>query len=397
MVRGARHRREPRKQDMSRMSKRDYYEVLGIRRDATEDEVKKAYRRLAMQYHPDRNPGDKEAEEKFKEAGEAYEVLKDSSKRQRYDAYGHAGAKGAYGGFGAGVDFDLADALRTFMSEGFGFGDFFNLGRSRDKAGPVRGSDLQIRLKLSLEEIATGATKKIKLKKLVACETCGGSGAAAGSKSVKCPSCNGTGQIRQVSRSIFGQFINISTCGQCSGRGKVIQHPCHACGGEGRQQGEKTVSVDIPVGVNSGNYITVRGEGNVGPRGGPAGDALIFLEEKEHEYFERHGDDVLYDLPISVSQAVLGDEVEIPTLNGPVKLEIGPGTQSGKILRLRNKGIPHLNGYGCGDQLVRILVWIPTKLSSDERRLFEELARYEGLRPPKNGRSFFKKMKDALF
>lgn len=375
----------------------DFYQLLEVERAADGETIKRAYRRLAMQYHPDRNPGNKEAEEKFKEAAEAYEILKDSSKRQRYDAYGRAGVEGAYGGFGAGVDLDLADALRTFMSEGFGFGDFFNMGRTRERSGPVRGSDLQIRLKLSLEEIAAGVTKKIKLRKLVICGACGGSGAEPGSKSVKCPSCNGTGQIRQVSRSIFGQFINVSTCGQCGGRGKVIQQPCSACGGEGRQQGEKTISIDIPVGVNSGNYITVRGEGNVGPRGGPPGDALIFIEEREHEYFERHGDDVLYDLPISIWQAVLGDEVEIPTLNGAVKLEISPGTQSGKILRLRNKGIPHLNGYGSGDQLVRVLVWIPSKLSSDERRLFEQLSRYEGLRPPKSDRSFFKKMKDALF
>lgn len=379
------------------MSKRDYYEVLGIGRNATEDDVKKAYRKLAMQYHPDRNPGSREAEEKFKEAAEAYEVLKDFSKRQRYDAYGHAGVKGGFEGFGTTVDFDLADALRTFMSEGFGFGDFFNLGRTRGNSGPVRGSDLQIRLKLSLEEIATGITKKIKLRKLVFCESCEGAGAEAGSKAVKCPSCNGTGQIRQVSRSIFGQFVNVSTCGQCGGNGKIIQKPCTACGGEGRVQGEKTISVEVPAGVNSGNYITVRGEGNVGPRGGPAGDALIFIEEKEHEFFERHGDDILYDLPISISQAVLGDEIEIPTLNGAVKLEINPGTQSGKILRMRNKGIPHLNGYGSGDQLVRVLVWIPTKVSSEERRLFEQLARHEDLRPPQNDRSLFKKMKDALF
>ena len=379
------------------MSKRDYYEVLGITRDATDDDLKKAYRKLAMQYHPDRNPGSKDAEEKFKEAAEAYEILKDASRRQRYDAYGHDGMKGGFEGFGGGIDLDLADALRTFMSEGFGFGDFFNLGRSRGNNGPARGSDLQIRMKLSLEEIAAGVSKKIKLRKLVVCEACAGSGSASGSKSVKCPNCNGTGQIRQVSRSIFGQFVNVSTCGHCGGNGKIIQNPCSACGGEGRVQGEKTISVEVPAGVNSGNYLTVRGEGHLGPRGGPAGEALIFIEEKEHELFERHGDDVLYDLAISISQAALGDEIEIPTLNGSVKLEISPGTQSGKILRMRNKGIPHLNGYGSGDQLVRVLVWIPTKLSSEERRLFEQLSQHESLHPPKGDRSFFKKLKDALF
>ncbi len=377
------------------MSKRDYYEILGISRDAAEDDVKKAYRKLAMQYHPDRNPGSQEAEEKFKEAAEAYEILKDATKRQRYDAYGHAGMKGGFDGFG--VDVDLADALRTFMSEGFGFGDFFNnLGRVRS-SGPTRGSDLQVRIKLSLEEIATGVNKKIKLRKLILCESCGGSGAASGSKAVKCPACNGTGQIRQVSRSIFGQFVNVSTCGKCEGNGKIIQQPCATCSGEGRVQGEKTITVDVPAGVNSGNYITVRGEGNAAPRGGAPGDTLIFIEEKEHDLFERHGDDILYDLAISVSQATLGEEVEVPTLTGAVKLEISPGTQSGKILRMRNKGIPHLNGYGSGDQLVRIMVWIPAKLSSEERRLFEQLSRHDGLRPPKSDRSFFKKMKDALF
>lgn len=377
------------------MSKRDYYEVLGITREAGDEDIKKAYRKLAMQYHPDRNAGNKDAEEKFKEAAEAYEILKDDAKRQRYDAYGHAGVKGAQDGFG-GVDVDLADALRTFMSEGFGFGDFFNLGRTRN-SGPTRGSDLQIRIKLTLEEVATGVSKKIKLRRLMNCETCGGSGAESGSKPVKCPACNGTGQIRQVSRSIFGQFVNITTCGQCGGNGKVVQNPCPACTGEGRVQGEKTISVDVPAGVNSGNYITVRGEGNMGPHSGPAGDALIFIEEKEHEYFERHGDDILYDLAIGITQAVLGDEVEIPTLNGAAKLEINPGTQSGKILRMRNKGIPHLNGYGSGDQLVRVVVWIPTKITSEGRRLFEQLSRQADLRPPKDDRSFFKKMKDSLF
>jgi len=377
------------------MSKRDYYEVLGVAREANDEDIKKAYRKLAMQYHPDRNPGNKEAEEKFKEAAEAYEILKDDAKRQRYDAYGHAGVKGGHDGFG-GVDVDLADALRTFMSEGFGFGDFFNLGRTRN-SGPTRGSDLQIRIKLTLEEVATGVAKKIKLRRLMNCETCGGTGAESGSKPVKCPACNGTGQIRQVSRSIFGQFVNITTCGQCAGNGKVVQNPCPVCTGEGRVQGEKAISVDVPAGVNSGNYITVRGEGNAGPRGGPPGDALIFIEEKEHEYFERHGDDILYDLAIGITQAVLGDEVEIPTLSGAAKLEISPGTQSGKILRMRNKGIPHLNGYGSGDQLVRVVVWIPAKISSDERRLFEQLSRHADLRPPKDDRSFFKKMKDTIF
>jgi molecular chaperone DnaJ len=379
------------------MSKRDYYEILGVRRDAGEEEIKKAYRKLAMQYHPDRNPGDHTAEEHFKEVAEAYEVLRDAEKRERYDRFGHAGLRG--GGFETVRDFefDLADALRTFMSEGI-FGEFFSQGRSpRSTEARRRGTDLHIRLKLTLEEIATGVTKKIKLRKLVRCEACNGSGNARGSQEVICQFCRGTGEVRQVSRSFFGQFINVTTCHHCHGEGRVIKNPCAECKGEGRIEGDKTISVEIPAGVSTGNYITVRGEGNAGARGGPAGDVLVVIEEKEHEYFERHGDDILLDLPISITQAVLGDNVEVPTLNGKARLEISPGTQSGKILRMRSKGIPHLNGYGSGDELVRIIVWIPNKLSAQERQLFERLAELDGVRPPQSDKGFFKKVKESLF
>lgn len=378
------------------MTKRDYYEILGVRRDASTEEIKKAYRKLAMEYHPDRNPGDKQAEEKFKELAEAYEVLKDENKRARYDRFGHSGIKGGFEGF-EGFGFDLADALRTFMSEGFGFSDFFGMGHRSTGTRQQRGKDLQFKLKLSLEEISTGVQKKIKLKKWVVCDVCKGSGGAAGTSPFTCLQCHGTGEVRQISQSLFGQFVNITTCPRCRGEGKVISELCKVCNGEGRVQGEKIITVDIPAGVTYGNYITVRGEGNVGPRGGPSGDIIIFIEEIEHEYFERHGDDILYDLPLSFSQVALGADVEVPTLNGKAKLHISPGTQSGKILRMRGKGIPHLHSHGRGDQLIRIMVWTPTKLSSKEKKLFEELAQSEHGRPPQGGRSFIKKVKEVIF
>ncbi|MDZ7359580.1 MAG: molecular chaperone DnaJ [candidate division KSB1 bacterium] len=380
------------------MARRDYYEILGVRRDASEEEIKKAYRKLAMQYHPDRNAGDKTAEERFKEAAEAYEVLRDRDKRDRYDRFGHAGLRGS-GGFETVRDFefDLADALRTFMSEGI-FGEFFGQtsgGRTRETK--QRGNDLQIPLKLTLEEAASGVNKKIKLHKYLKCDSCAGTGSARGSQEAICPTCRGTGEVRQVSRSFFGQFINVSTCHQCRGEGRIVKHPCPDCRGEGRIEGDKMITVDIPAGVAAGNYLTVRGEGNAGPRGGPPGDLLVVIEEKEHEYFERHGDDILYDLPLSIPQAVLGAVVEVPTLNGKAKLDIAPGTQSGKILRMRGKGMPHLNGYGSGDQLVRVVVWIPNKLSLKEKELFMQLAETDGVKPPKSERGFFSKIKEALF
>ena len=360
------------------MAKRDYYEVLGVDKGAGEEEIKKAYRKLAMQHHPDRNPGKKEAEEKFKEAAEAYEVLTDPQKRERYDRYGFQGLKGGMGDFG-GFDFDLSDALRTFM-EGFGgFGDIF--GTSQRRSGPERGNDLQLRLGLSLKEVATGVEKKVKIKRMVRCERCRGSGAESPSAVKTCPTCHGTGQIRQVSRSLFGQFVNITTCRTCGGEGKVVQTPCASCGGMGRKKGETTLKVQIPAGVATGNYITIRGEGDVGPKGGPAGDVFVFIEEKKDDIFERHGDDILYTLSISISQAVLGDEVEIPTLSGKARLHIDSGIQPGRILRMRGKGIPHLNGHGKGDQLVKVTVWIPTKISKEAKGLFEKLSQYKEVHP----------------
>lgn len=363
------------------MAKRDYYDVLGVNRDAGQDEIKKAYRKLAMKYHPDKNPENKEAENKFKEASEAYGVLSDTQKRQRYDQFGHAGIKGAAAG-GGFEGFDLSDALRTFM-EGFGgfggFGDFF--GTSRRKSGSPRGNDLQIKLKLSLKEIAVGVEKKIKIKRKVKCDTCGGSGAKDSNSIITCPVCNGTGQVRQVSQSLLGQFVSINTCPECRGEGSIIKRLCLDCGGDGRIRDETTIKIKVPPGVSSGNYLTIRGKGDAGPKGGATGDVYVLLEEEENDIFKRHGDDILYIKPISITQAILGDEVLIPTLTGKAKLYIKPGTQSGKILRMKGKGIPHLNFSRKGDQLVRVVIWTPKKISSKVKSLFSELAEYDEIYP----------------
>jgi molecular chaperone DnaJ len=377
------------------MTQRDYYEVLGLERGASADDIKKAYRKMAMKYHPDRNQGDQDAELRFKEASEAYEVLKDPQKRQRYDRFGHEGVKGGFDGF-AGFDFDLSDALRTFMSEGFGFGDVFAGSRTGSRTRRYRGADLQLQLPLTLEEITSGVKKTIKLKKWIVCDVCSGSGGASGDAYMTCLQCQGAGEVRNVSQSLFGQFVNITSCPRCNGEGKVLKDPCKNCSGDGRIEGEGVLNVDIPAGVATGNYITVRGEGNIGPRGGPAGDVIVLIEEKEHEYFERHGDDVLYDLPLSFSQAALGTEVEVPTLGGKAKLMIPAGTQSHKILRMRNKGIPRLQGHGRGDQMVRVIVWTPTKLSAKEKEMLEELASGEHMHPPRGGRGFFNRVKEAI-
>jgi len=375
------------------MAKRDYYEVLGIGRDASLDEVKKAYRKLALKHHPDRNPGNKEAEEKFKEATEAYEVLRDTEKRERYNQFGHGGVSGpGPGGFeGSSGGFDLSDALRAFMRDfgGFGFDDLFGGARTAARGGATagtRGNDLQVRLKLTLHEIATGVTKKIKVSKMTPCQRCKGKGIKEGSSKQTCAACRGTGELRQVSRSLFGQFVNIRSCPDCGGEGTIISDPCPACGGEGRSGGSKNVEVKIPAGVASGNYIRLDGQGDAGSRGGPAGDLIILIEEIEDEVFERHGYDVVCDVPVSFSQLALGARLEVPTLDGTAIVKIPPGSHSHKILRLKGKGIPHLNSYGTGDQLVRLVAWTPQSLSKEEREAFEGLDRTVREKPPAPGR-----------
>jgi molecular chaperone DnaJ len=385
------------------MAKQDYYEVLGVGRDAGDDEIKKSYRRLAMQYHPDRNPDNTSAEAKFKEATEAYEVLRDKDKRARYDQFGHAGiGAGAGAGFGGFADLDLSDALRAFAEAFGGFGPFggdsFWGGASHESSGRAqrRGADLQVRLRLGLGEIATGVEKRIKYKRFKMCPACDGSGAKAGKSVAVCPRCEGKGQVRHVHGSFLGQLVSVSTCPQCKGEGQVIVDPCGECGGDGKTKVQETIKVKVPAGVKAGNYIPIRGEGDVGARGGPAGDLLVLIEEKPHDYFQRRGDDILLSLHLTFPQAALGDKIEIPTLDGRASLTIPAGVQSGTMLRLAKKGIKSLSGRGMGDLLVRVRVDTPTKVGPQEKKLLDELRELEKQKGGKRDTGLFDKMKDAF-
>lgn len=389
------------------MAKRDFYEILGVGRNATQEQIKKAYRQMAMKYHPDRNAGSKEAEGKFKEAAEAYEVLGDPEKKQRYDQYGHEGLRGTnYRDF-----HDINDIFSTFsdvFSGGFGgsiFDEMFTGGqRSRRRSSAQHGqpgSDLRVRLSLTLEEIASGVEKKIKIKRQKKCDICNGSGAKTSSGKSTCPQCGGSGELRQVSRSMFGQFVNITTCPSCDGEGRIVKDPCSNCRGEGRVQGESTIKVNVPAGVMEGNYIPLQGQGNAGRRGGPAGDLIVVIEEEQHQHFKRNGDDIIYELWIGYPVAALGGEVEIPTLTGKAKLTIDQGTPGGRMLRMREHGIPHLNNYGRGDELVRVNVWVPAKLNDKEKELLRSLSNCEHVNPSEEDRlnterSFFDKVKDVF-
>lgn len=383
------------------MAKRDYYEVLGVERNASEDEIKRAYRQLAIKYHPDKNPGDKQAEENFKEATEAYEVLKDQQSRSQYDQFGHAGVSGqpGFGAGGFGQGFDINDALRAFMRDfGMGGGSIFDemFGggqRTRSRRDLYRGEDLKIRLKLTLEEIAFGTDKSIKIKRFKRCSTCSGKG---GSSVKRCPQCNGSGQVQQVSRSMFGQFVSVHPCGNCGGTGEVIAQPCNTCSGSGRVEEQATISVKIPAGVSEGNYIPLRGEGNSGMRGGESGDLIVMIEETPHERFVRHGSDIITEVPITVATAVLGGDIGIDTLDGHVKLKIPAGTQSGKILKLRGQGLGRLRSSGRGDLLVKVSVWTPTSLTEEQRRLYERLRTIEGEVPSKVSKSIFERLRESL-
>lgn len=381
------------------MTKRDYYEILSVNKNSSPDEIKTSYRKLALKFHPDKNPGNKEAEEKFKELAEAYEVLSDPVKRQRYDQFGHQGVNNT--GFHG---FDNINDIFSHFGDIFGgggrgsiFDDFFgNTGR-RSQENTNRGSDLKISLKMTLEEIAEGVEKTLKVKRYKACTVCSGSGAKSQSGFSKCPQCSGTGEIRQVSRSIFGQFINVTMCRNCNGEGRIIKEKCDECSGEGRVKSETTIKVSVPSGVQEGNYIPLRGQGNSGVRGGSNGDLLVFIEEEKHKDFFRDEDDIYYDLEVSIVDAVIGAEVVVPTLNGKAKLTIEPGTESGRLLRMKEKGIKHLNGYGRGDQIVRVNVHIPKKINSKEKELLKELSKSENFKPKhtaskkeKNEKGFFK-------
>jgi molecular chaperone DnaJ len=378
------------------MPKRDYYEVLGVEKTASAEDIKKSYRKLAMQYHPDRNPDNKEAEEKFKEATEAYEALSDADKRTRYDRFGHQGMRS--NDFG---HYENAQDIFSHFSDifsGFGGGGIFDSffgGSSRPQTGPQRGSDIQLHLPLTLEEIARGVEKTIRVKHYRKCQTCAGSGAKPGSSSATCNTCGGQGQVRQVRSMGFGQFVNVSVCPTCNGEGKIIKDKCTDCSGEGRLQEESTLKVKIPAGVTDGNYLTMQGQGHVGRRGGAAGDAIIVIEEVEHEYFIRDGDDVVLDLDITFPQASLGAEVEVPTLTGTALLKIQAGTRSGAVLRMRDKGIHHLNRSGSGDELVRVNIVTPPKLTKEERELIEKLSKSDNFKAAVHKQSSATKQKGS--
>lgn len=386
---------------------RDYYEILGVDRQASAEEIKKAYRKLALKYHPDRNPDDAEAETRFKEAAEAYEVLSSPEKRQRYDQFGHAGVRGNGAGGPGGAGFQDINDIFSAFSDIFGGGTIFDevfgaRGQARRGRGQGRpGSDLRIKLPLTLEEIAEGTEKKIKVRKFVPCEVCEGSGAKDGEQGYStCPTCRGSGEIRQVTRSVFGQFVNVQPCPTCQGEGRIIENRCDACEGDGRVKGEETITINVPAGVLEGNYLTLRGAGNAGLRGGYPGDLRVEIEELPHEHFTREGLDIYYELYISFPDAALGTEVEVPTLKGRARLQIDPGVQSGKILRMRERGISELNSARRGDQMVRVHVWTPTELTEEEERLIDKL-RYSPSfvpRPEKldDRKSFFSRMRDVF-
>lgn len=383
--------------------KRDYYEVLGVSKSATPEEIKKAYRQLALKYHPDRNPDDKDAEEKFKEAAEAYSVLSDENKRARYDRYGFAGMNGGSasgGGFGGGfADFDLNDILNSVFGRGFDFGGFnfggFGGGSGRGGVARQRGSNIRVKVKLNLQEIAKGVKKKIKVSKYVVCDHCHGSGSENGATET-CPTCHGRGQVVQTVNSFFGAMQTASVCPTCGGTGQVIKNKCKHCQGEGIMKGEEIIDIEIPAGVGNDMQLTVRGKGNAGPHNGINGDLIVVIEEEESKDFERDGSNLIYNLFLTIPEAILGTQAEVPTIDGKVRVKIAPGTQSGKVLRLRGKGLPNINSYGSGDMLVNVNVWIPKKVTREEEKLLEELAKSENFKPNPTDeeKSFFNRIRD---
>ena len=387
-------------------TKRDYYEILGVSKGAGADEIKKAYRKVAMQFHPDRNPGDKEAEEKFKEAAEAYEVLSDTDKRAKYDRYGHSAFAPGTGGFSGGAT-NMEDIFSQF-GDIFGddiFGNFFGGGGGGRRGGGgarrstgQRGSNLRIKLKLNFEEIAKGVTKNIKVKKYVGCNTCSGTGAKDKGSVQTCGTCQGSGQVRRVQNTFLGQMQTVTTCPTCNGEGSTITSKCTSCKGDGRVYGEETVQIDIPGGVQEGMQLSLSGKGNAGERGGYPGDLIILIEEEAHPTLHRDGMNVAYDLFISFPDAVFGTQAEVPTIDGKAKIKIPAGTQSGKIFRLKGKGFPEVNGYTKGDQLIQVNVWTPQNVSDKEKEMLESLNGSNNFKPhpDKNDKSFFEKIKEAF-
>jgi len=381
------------------MAKRDYYEVLGVSKSADAAELKKAYRKLAVQYHPDRNPDDKTAEDKFKEAAEAYEVLSDPDKKAKYDRYGHAGVDGQGGFSGGGMTMDDIFSQFGDVFGDSGFGSFFGGGGGGAASGRQRGqkgTNLRIKVSLTLEEIAHGVHKKIKVKKEVACNTCNGSGAKDSSSVKVCNTCGGNGVVRQVRNTFLGQMQTTVTCPTCNGSGKIISSFCGGCKGSGTSHGEETIDIDIPAGVEAGMQLSMRTRGNAGQKGGPAGDLIINIEEKEHEFLQRDGQNILFEQFLSFADAAIGTQVEVPTLDGKVRIKIPPGTQSGKIFRLQDKGLPTVQGYGKGDQLIHVNVWTPKKLTQEERDLLEKMRTMPNFTPSpqKSDRTLYEKLRD---
>jgi molecular chaperone DnaJ len=379
--------------------KRDYYEVLGVAKSSSADEIKKSYRKVAMQFHPDRNPGDKSAEEKFKEAAEAYEVLSDADKRAQYDRYGHAGLNNS-GRSGFGSTEDIFSQFGDIFGEDI-FGSFFGgggRGRSTGRSRGVRGSNLRVKIKLNYEEIAKGVSKNIKVKKYITCATCSGSGAKDKGSVQTCNTCGGSGQVRRVSNTFLGQMQTVTTCPTCNGEGTVVTAKCNVCKGEGRVYGEETVTIDIPAGVQDGMQLSVGGRGNAGERGGALGDLIILIEEEQHAELHRDGLNVAFELHLSFTDAVFGTQVEVPTIDGKAKIKIPAGTQSGKIFRLKGKGFPAVNSYEKGDQLIHVNLWTPQNISHEEKAMLEKLSSSPNFqpKPDKNERGFFDKVREMF-
>jgi molecular chaperone DnaJ len=382
------------------MAKRDFYEVLGVDKNASAEEIKKAYRQKALQHHPDRNPGDKASEERFKEAAEAYEVLSDGDKKARYDRYGHAGvgssaaSDGMGGGFGGGFG-NIEDIFNQF---GDIFGGGFSGGFQQGGRNVSRGSNLRVKLKLTLQEIATGVEKKIKVNKHVSCKECKGTGAEKGSSYNTCNTCHGSGYVNRVQRTFIGQIQTTTSCPTCNGEGKIITQKCKVCHGHGIVEGEEVIGVKIPAGVENNMQLSVSGQGNAAQRGGIAGDLIVIIEEIEHEHLKRNGVNLYYDLYVNIADAALGTSVDVPTIDGKATVKIEAGTQSGNILRLKGKGLPKLNSYGKGDILVNVCVWTPQSLTSDEKKLLDSLRKSPNFNPQpgKKNKSFFQRIHEMF-
>ena len=379
----------------------DYYQLLGVAREATAGEIKKAYRQVALKHHPDKNEGSKESEERFKEVTRAYEVLRDPDKRSVYDRYGEAGLQ--RGGSASAQGFDFTDALDVFMRDfgGFGgLGDLFGRQGRRGPQGPEQGQTLKVRVRVTLPDVVNGTKRTLKVHTLDLCERCTGSGAEPGTSCRYAPTCGGTGEERIVQRSPFGQLVSVQPCRTCRGQGQIIESPCKRCNGEGRQRGESEIEVEIPAGVSSENYITMRGRGAAGPRGGPRGDLIVLLEVEEDPRFVREGNQLLYELPVTVGQAGLGDEVEVPTVDGTARLKVPAGTQSGELLRLRAHGLPDLGTTRRGDQVVRVVVWVPDRLTAEQERIYRQLRAVEDPAPERvadaDRKGFWSRVKEAF-